>query len=132
MKYDGIGALNVKTFIAHDALPVSGALIRVYGVDELNREVEYSRITDEDGITGRITLPAPDSSFSLEPGAPERPYALYDVMIMADGFYDKSVSSVAVFAGVTTLLPVNMIPITGGAIPRDTLDTTSKENPFLE
>ncbi len=132
MNYDGLGALNIKTYLAQDALPIPGALVRIYGVDELNREVEYSRITDIDGATGYISLPAPDAAFSLEPGAAERPYALYDVKIVLEGFYDKAVNNVAVFSGVTTLLPVNMIPITRGTVPRDTLDTTSKENPFLE
>ena len=132
MNYDGIGALNVETRLAHSALPAPGALVRVYGVDELNRESEHSRITGVDGSTGNIILPAPDSMLSLLPAAPERPYALYDVKIVLDGFYDKTVNSVAVFSGITTILPVNMIPISSGNVPRDTLNATSKENPFLE
>ena len=132
MIYDSIGTLNVKTYLASDALSVPGALVRIYGTDEVNRESEHSRITDETGATGPISLPAPSAAFSLEAGARERPYALYDVEVSMPGFYTKRIRDVAIFEGENTILPINMIPITATGAPRDTLNTTSEENPYLE
>jgi len=132
MNYSNTGNLNVKTFLAADALPTPGALVRVRGTDELNREVEYSRITDADGVTGLIPLPAPSISFSLSPHPSERPYALYDVSVTLAGYYSKRVRNVAIFADHTTLLPVNMIPSSSIDPPIKTLDSTSRENPYLE
>lgn len=132
MRYDSTGTLKVNTYIAGDALPVPGALVRIYGIDELNREQEHSRITDENGNTGPISLPAPSALLTLDKTAKERPYALYDVQITLDGFYTKDIKDIAVFGGAETILPVNMIPKTESGVPRDTLYTTSRENPSLE
>lgn len=132
MKYSYTGNLNVKTFLAADALPTPGALVRVFGVEEENRETEYSRITDVDGATGIIPLPAPPIDYSLYPHPAEHPYALYDVTVSLAGYYPKRVRNVAVFADHTTILPVNMIPASSIDPPRNTLDSTSRENPYLE
>ena len=129
----GSGFLIVKAYLAADALPVEGALVRVESVDEGVSGVARSRITDRDGVAGPIPLPAPPLAFSRSPSPEEQPYATYRVTVIADGYYTKRVYGVAVFDGITTVLPVNMIGDTlGMEPPEDTLNSESHENPNLE
>ena len=136
MNYNSYGTLNVRTSIASDALPVPKTVIRIFGADENNRYVEYSILTDIDGSTKRITLPAPSSVYSTEPFAPEVPYALYNIEASREGYYTKRINNVAIFADTNTTQLINMIPLSiseGGAFyPKGNLEATVKENDFLE
>ena len=136
MDYNSYGTLNVRTSIASGAVPVPKTVIRIFGADEYNRYVEYSLLTDVDGSTQRITLPAPAKVFSTEPFSPEVPYALYDIEASRDGYYTKRINNVAIFPDTNTSQIINMIPISiseGGAFyPKGNLDATVKENEFLE
>ncbi len=136
MQYQDFGKLTIRAYTAGGALPVPSAVIRVKGVDENNRYISYSIITDIDGVSIINALPAPDKALSLSPGAIEVPYAIYDIEASADGYYTKNISSVAIFSGENAVLPINMIPISldngGATYPRGSLDTVVYENELLE
>lgn len=136
MEYNDSGKLSVRAYTASGAYPVAGTVIRVTGVDENNRFVNYSIITDVNGVSIFSALPAPPASYSLSPGSAEVPYAIYDIEASADGYYSKIIHDVAVFPGREAVLPINMIPVSvndnGAMYPRDTLDTFVTENEFLE
>ncbi len=136
MKYSGTGNLTVRAYTAGGALPVEGSVVRITGVDEWNRFVEYSLLTDIDGLTKIISLPTPELSFSQAPNPSEIPYGVYDVEISKDGFYTKKIKNVAIFAGVDSMQPINMIPVSisddGAFYPRGNLDATVYENELLE
>jgi len=127
MIFNRFGKLVVRAFSAGGAIPISGATVIVRGAGEENRDVTYSLITDIDGVTEEISLPAPDALYSQSPGATETPYGLYDVYVSAKDYYTKTVKNVAVFDGVRTTLPVNMIPKAihdnNVTYPRDNLNT---------
>ncbi len=106
---DSYGTLSVRAFTG-GALPVPGAVVRIIGAEEENRFVANSLITDNDGITSIISLPAPNVSFSMTPNPSQTPYSVYDIEISADGYYPKRIFSVPVYSGIYSLLPVNMIP----------------------
>jgi len=91
------------------AYPVEGALIRILGAEEDNRDIAYAVLTDRDGLTPKIALPAPRKSYSLSPNEPT-PYAIYDVEASAEGYYPKRIYGVSVFPDTDSLLEVNMIP----------------------
>ena len=135
MKYTDSGTLTVRTYTAGGALPVENTVVRVSGVDENNRFVEFSVLTDADGITQKITLPSPSISYSLSPSAQEIPYAVYDVEVSHDGYYTKTIKNVAIFSGTNSNQPINMIPISvtnGGAdYPRGNLNALITENEML-
>ena len=135
MQYTDSGTIVVKTYTAGGALPVPDTVVRITGGEEENRFVQYSLLTDEDGITSRITLPSPRKSYSLSPNPSESPYALYNIEVSANGYYPKKVSNVALFSGVDSFQPINMIPLavyeSGVDFPKDTLNTTIEENPYL-
>ena len=136
MPFDKIGMLVVNTYTAGGALPVEGTVVRIIGTDEENKLTEYSIITDIDGVTERISLPAPSRELSQSPGASEQSYALYNIEISAPGYYTKRIFDVAVFEGTETLQRVNMIPFPinerGVSYPRNNLMTTVRENERLE
>ena len=136
MNYNNYGTLNVRTSVASGALPVPKTVIRIFGADEDNGYVEYSILTDDDGSTARITLPAPAKVYSTEPFSPEVPYALYDIEASREGYYTKRIHNVAIFPDTNTSQIINMIPISiseGGAFyPKGNLEATVKENEFLE
>ena len=107
---DSYGTLRIRTYTAGGALPVSGAIVRIKGAEEQNRNVVYSVTTDRDGLTPKISLPAPEIDYSLTPSPKEQPYSVYDVEITAGGYYSKRIFGLTVFSGVDSVQLVNMIP----------------------
>lgn len=136
MPFDKIGTLIVNTSVAGGALPLPDTVVRIIGTDEENKLTEYSVITDIDGVTSSISLPAPSRTLSESPGASGQSYALYNIEVSAPGYYTKRIFDVAVFEGVETLQSVNMIPFpkngSGVTYPRNNLESTSRENERLE
>lgn len=103
------GNLIVQTRAARGAMPVAGASVTVYCNDEAGilRPCRTAR-TDLSGSTELIELEAP----SLTGVSPEStpPFATYRVDIGHPDYRPVTVTDVAVFAGITTALPVNMTP----------------------
>ena len=133
MSYNG--RLLVRVTSAGGAFPVEGAIVRVEG---RSREVDgllRALVTDRDGQTEILSIPAPDPALSLSPGASAPPYSTLDVFVNGQGFYGKRVFSVSVFAGEETVLPINLIPLSeynaGEGAPEGTQDVLSGENPAL-
>jgi len=135
MSYSDTGTMIVKTYTAGGALPVAKSSVRISGGDEDNRFVEFVILTDIDGLTPRISLPSPIKSSSLSPNPSEIPYAQYNIEVTSEGYYPKSIKNVALFSGIDTFLPINMIPVSvyenGVEFPKNTLNTTVIENPYL-
>ena len=53
------GYLIVKVSTASGAIPIENASVIVQGKDDNNQEILLSFLTNRDGITPRIMLPAP-------------------------------------------------------------------------
>ena len=107
------GKLRIRAYTAGGALPVENALVKIRGAEEDNRLVAYTLVTDFDGLTPEVTLPAPSLEYSLSPDPLEAPYSVYDVEISAPGYYTKRISGLTVFPGVNSIQLVNMIPYSG-------------------
>ena len=67
-------------------------------------------MTDEDGETEPLKIPAPPVSNSLSPGG-ETPYSLVNVEVFADGYYSVMLMGVPIFTGISSTQTVNMIPL---------------------
>jgi ABC-type Fe3+-hydroxamate transport system substrate-binding protein len=135
MNFDESGTLTVRAYTAGGALPLEGTRIKLTGALEENRFYETELITDVDGLTAKVSLPSPKRIYSLSPGAPEMPYATYDMVVSAAGYYTKKLYGIAIFSGVDSLQPVAMIPIGRGGdapIPQDNLEIYIRENERLE
>ena len=64
MNEQDTATITFRTYSASEAIPIEGAVIKIrnpYG------ELLYSILTDEDGITEILELPAPPRELSLEP-----------------------------------------------------------------
>ena len=107
---DSEGKLRIRTYTAGGALPVKNALVKIRGAEEENRLIAFTLVTDNDGLTTEVTLPAPNAEYSLSPNPTELPYSIYDVEISAPGYFTKRISGMTVFPGVNSIQLVNMIP----------------------
>ena len=136
MNYENFGNIRVRTYAASGALPIDGVLVKIYGTDDYNKDVIYSLLTDEDGITRELSVPAPPRAYSAAPGAKETPYSVYNVEISKSGFYPKRIDNVPIFQGINAVLPIEMIPLSydrgGNVIPQSNLNSTIYENEHLE
>ena len=129
------GTLRVRAYAAAGALPVEGATVRIMGASEDNRLVVFSSVTDRDGLTELITLPAPDVDFSLSPNPAELPYSVYDLEISKNGYYTKRINGLTVFPGINSIQLINMIPGSGSLAedyPRGNINYIIPENTDLQ
>lgn len=104
------GTLRIRTYTAGGALPVDGAIVRIRGADEDNGYVAHQLVTDKDGLTPAISLPAPNVDYSLFPDPSQQPFSSYNIEISANGFLDKKINGLTVFSGIESVQLVNMIP----------------------
>lgn len=128
------GSLQIRAYTAGGAFPVKGAVVRITGAGEDNSLVAYSLITDQDGITERVTLPAPTVNYSLSPNPAELPYSVYDVEITAPGYFTKRINGLTVFSGIHSVQQINMIPGSGNLpedYPRGNINSSIPENTDL-
>ena len=111
--YTGRGSLRIRVLTADGALPVEGAAVTVTGADRQSAELLQRIDTDQSGNTVMLSLPAPPARGSLTPNGNggARPFALYDVRVTRDGYYDHESRGVPVFDGVASLLPVALLPL---------------------
>ncbi len=110
----GTGNLIVNVTTVRGLYPIEGAKVTVFTGDNDNMEVISEVITDRSGKTPAIELSAPSIRFSESPDPSERPYAYYNVRTVADGFVENLNYNASVFDSVTSLLNVNLQPLTTG------------------
>ncbi|MGI6201158.1 MAG: hypothetical protein ACOYJA_10340 [Christensenellales bacterium] len=83
----------------------------------------YSLVTDRSGKTQVVPVPAPPASLSTNPDN-AHPYATYDVHFLKPGYNVLRVQDAQVFAGITSLITVEMIPASDPSVPQPTIITT--------
>lgn len=104
----GRGTIIVVVTSARGTLPVSGAIITVSKTQD-NTVIATMR-TNENGQTTPLSLWAPKRTLSESPSATnERPFALYDITVSADGFVSEKLEGVPVFDGVASLQQMDLI-----------------------
>ena len=101
------GTLIVQTRAARGAVPVAGALVTIFCPDNDQTPCVSIR-TDSSGATAPIALEAPSLADQDAETAP--PYASYRVNIDHPDYRPVTVLDTAIFSGITTVLPVAMIP----------------------
>ena len=117
-----LGSLRVRATVAEDAVPLRGVNVLIKGESADNADVIYSVVTDRDGLTALISLPAIPTADTLTPGGADGKEEVYSVTASADGYYAVNIKGVPLYEGVVTLLPINMIPFENGARPEVGLD----------
>ena len=105
------GNLRVGVTTLNQLLPVAGAAVTVSSsTTEGENTTLDSSITDRSGNSKTFTLPAPSASFSQEPTT-LLPFAIYTVSVTHPDYYNFLAENVQVFGGITTQLPVALIPL---------------------
>ena len=131
MTYDSNGYLEINTSFGGGAFPIPNANIKISGGEEGNETINYSVITDNDGKTLSLTLPTSSKIYSLEPNGKEGAYSVYTVEAYAPGFYPKIINNVAVFSGIKSLLPIEMIP-NGGLVKNTDMPLGDNKTTIIE
>ena len=108
----GRGELKVITRTASNAFPVKDAVVIVEKVyPDGSTEVISSLRTNSSGVSPTVSLPAPPKKYSLTKQDKVLPFAYYDILVSATGFYKMVYKNVPIFDGVQSIQPVDMIPI---------------------
>lgn len=108
---DETGQLRISVTEAGGTIPIEGAAVTISEYTE-GGEGDVLRLlsTNRDGNTETVSLPTPPASDSLFPGSRD-PGGLYSIAVKADGYYLYEAVGVPVFAGVTAVQRVNLVPI---------------------
>ncbi len=129
-----IGYLVVNVSTARGAIPLRDASVTVMYDEDGNTSIHSVLTTDMSGKTERLELPAPSRELSETPGN-IKPYATYTISAEKDGYYPVTNTGVPVFAGITSVQPIEMIPLaeydSDKVYPRFGLDTTESSDPQL-
>ena len=103
----GKGELTVITRTASNAFPVKDAIIiieRVY--PDGTTEVISSLITNSSGVSPTISLSAPPKKYSLIRQSKVLPFAHYDILVSAPGYYKMIYKNVPIFDEVQSIQPL--------------------------
>ena len=104
------GYLIVKVSTASGAIPLENASVIVQGKYEINQDILLSLLTDRDGLTPRVMLPAPLKELSEAPSPSSAPYSLYNIDVFKEGYYPQHYNGVPIFQGITAIQNAHIVP----------------------
>lgn len=107
------GSLRVQVTSGGRSFPIINAIVKISAPLETGSRELYSGYTDINGVVDNITLPAPDSSYSLdEQNTTVEPYAVYEVTVTHPDFAKSEFFNVPVFANIKAIQPARLVPLT--------------------
>ncbi len=109
------GKLIVRVSAARGAVPIENATVIIQGKEPENEDIMLSLITNRDGLTDRVTLPAPSISLSQEPRPSKKPYSTYNIEVYKEGYYPQHYNGVPIFEGITAVQNAAIIPLSESA-----------------
>ena len=105
------GRLVVRASAASGAVPVPNATVIVRSSENgIPVRVLGVLTTDESGITFPLAIATPPLSESLSPGG-KHPFSEISAEITADGYYTSVNINIPIYPGITSIQPVNLIPL---------------------
>lgn len=129
-----VGYLIVNVSTARGVIPLKDASVTVSYNEPEGTSVFSVMTTDMSGKTEKLELPAPSRALSESPGN-VKPYATYTITVEKDGYYPVTNAGVPIFAGVTSIQPVEMLPLaeynSDTVYPRYGLDITEDRDQNL-
>lgn len=105
------GFLIVKVSTASGAIPVEDVTVVLQGNEPENSDVLISLITDRDGLTRKVALPAPARSLSGAPDPASKPYSSYNIDVYKEGYYPQHYNRVPIFDGIVAVQNAAIIPL---------------------
>lgn len=127
---DAFGYIAVSVRTADGALPIERAVVTVK--DEAERLLGVF-FTDEDGNTPRLSVAAPPIANSESPGMPGSAFYRYNIDTDKAGYRSVRNLGVPVYPGVTSVQPVNLVPLVenGSGFENDAIEYSESETPNL-
>lgn len=104
------GRLVVNVRTADGSIPVSGAKVTILEYAPELSTVIAALTTDPSGVTPVISIETPERALSESPGN-TRGYTSLVILVEKEGFVSDQFTGTSVFPGVTTVQPVNLIPL---------------------
>lgn len=115
--YSDRGFLQVNVTTGEKTIPLENAVVVITTKTPIGQTAVSITPTDANGKTPIITLPAPDSAATDDSNTP---FATYSAEIFLKGYHTVINENVPIFSGITSILPVNMVPLpTNAKISRD-------------
>ena len=113
--HSGQGYLIVQVSTAGGAIPLPGVIVTVRDYDPENGgdvgNVIASMVTDRSGKTPILPLPTPSRTLAQAPGSEILPYALYNVDVQTDRYYENYYANVPIFDGIVAVQPAVLQPL---------------------
>lgn len=111
------GTLRVEAFASDRAFGIPSARVMVFLELPGGNTAVFDGLTDINGSTESIRLPAPPKSISQSPqtGANQKlPYAVYSVYVEHPDYVRSVFTNVPVFSGIESIQPVRMLAKAAG------------------
>jgi len=107
---DSSGQIVVQARTARGTQPVPEAAVIIYkNRDGKNEAISFS-LTNEDGTTPNLSLPAPKKADAQTPSS-SLPFADYNITVRHPMFYTAILNNVQVFGDELTIQAVELIPL---------------------
>ncbi len=105
------GTLKIQAFAADRSFGIGSARVMVFVELPSGNVAVFDGLTDIDGITQAVRLPAPPRSLSQSPAqsGARPPYAVYSIYVEHPAFVREVFTNVPVFSGVESIQPVRML-----------------------
>ena len=104
------GRLVVNVRTAEGSIPVPGAMVTILSYEPTLSNVIAVLNTDSSGSTPTISIETPERALSESPGN-GKGYTSLVILVEKEGFVSDQFTGTAIFPGVTTVQPVNLIPL---------------------
>ena len=106
---DDLATLQVRVYTARGAVPIQNAVVTITGKNP-DHDLQYVALTDENGFSPPVVLPAVDRKLTLQPSE-NIPVTTYDVLVVAPGYFRVRNRNVPVYGGTSAVQPVELIPL---------------------
>lgn len=110
----GAGSMIVQVFLAKQAIPLEGAKVLIESSSDNPDNIppeRYELYTDGSGRTPEVMLWAPSALISQSSGSTAVPYALYDISVSKEGYYNVYFKNATVFDGIVSIQNVEALPL---------------------
>lgn len=110
------GSLKIQAYAADQSFGIGSARVMVFVELPSGNIAVFDGLTDVDGITQTISLPAPPRSLSQSPApnGARLPYSVYSIYVEHPDFVREVFTNVPVFSGVESIQPVRMLAKSAG------------------
>ncbi len=105
------GSLKIQAYASDQSFGIPSARVMVFVELPSGNVAVFDGLTDIDGVTQPVFLPAPPRSLSQAPAqsGAKLPYAVYSIYVEHPDFVREVFTNVPVFSGVESIQPVRML-----------------------